>query len=303
MWCKAMKQKIITFGECMLELSQRAPQEFRLNYGGDTLNAAVYMARAGAEVSYLTALGTDQYSDYLLKNWRAEGVNTDLVARFEGTVPGLYIINTDETGERSFEYWRSAAPVRALIKRKPDVFAPLFDFGVFYLSGITLSLFDAADRAIILQFLTQFREAGGLVAFDTNYRAKNWESPSVAREAITAILAQVDIALPSLDDEQELFGFSSLDACAEHYRTLGVAEVIIKNGKNGCSALLNGALTHHPLTQVVQPVDTTSAGDSFNGAYIAAKAMGKSVTEAIAEGQACSAYVIQQPGAIVPRAL
>lgn len=296
-----MKQKIVTFGECMLELSQREPQEFRMGYGGDTLNAAVYMARAGAEVSYLTALGTDPYSDYLLANWRAEGVNTDLVARFEGTVPGLYIINTDETGERSFEYWRSVAPVRSLLKRKPDVLTSLTGVDVFYLSGITLSLFDAADRAKILQFLTQFREAGGVVAFDTNYRAKNWASPSCAREAITAMLAQVDIALPSLDDEQELCGFNSLEECAEHYRSLGVAEVIIKNGKNGCSALLDGTLTHHPLTKVVQPVDTTSAGDSFNGAYIAAKAMGKSVPQAIAEGQACSAYVIQHPGAIVAK--
>ena len=296
-----MKNKIVTFGECMLELSQLNLSDYRLAYGGDTLNAAVYMARAGADVRYLTALGTDQYSDYLLDCWRREGVDTSLVTRFEGKVPGLYVINTDDHGERSFEYWRSAAPVKDLIQLKPELFAEMGDVDMFYLSGITLSLFGEYDRAKIYNFLREFRAGGGLVAFDTNYRAKGWESSSRAREAITALLSMVDIALPSLDDEQALFGFSNLDECVAHYRQLGVNEVVIKDGKNGCYSLIAGELSHHPLKTVVKPVDTTSAGDSFNGAYLAAKSMGKSVTDAIAAGQACAAYVIQQPGAIVAR--
>lgn len=296
-----MKNKIVTFGECMLELSQLNGQDYRLAYGGDTLNSAVYMARAGADVSFLTALGTDKYSDYLIDNWRQEGVGTELVSRFDGKVPGLYIINTDDVGERSFEYWRQAAPVKDLIKLKPEALTALAGVDIFYLSGITLSLFDADDRRVIVDFLTAHRTRGGLVAFDTNYRAKGWESPAHARDAITAILAQVDIALPSFDDEQELFGFASVDACVAHYRQLGVNEVVIKDGKNGCYTLIDGELSHHALEIVVKPIDTTSAGDSFNGAYIAAKSLGKSVAESIADGQACAAYVIQHPGAIVDR--
>ncbi|WP_084005356.1 sugar kinase [Gilvimarinus polysaccharolyticus] len=296
-----MKNKIVTFGECMLELSQFGGQDYRLAYGGDTLNSAVYMARAGADVSFLTALGCDQYSDYLIGRWRQEGVGTELVRRFDGKVPGLYIIATDDNGERSFEYWRQAAPVKDLIKLKPEALTELADVAIFYLSGITLSLFDTADRRAILEFLTAHRARGGVVAFDTNYRAKGWQSPAQAQDAISTILAQVDIALPSFDDEQELFGFATIDACVEHYRQLGVNEVVIKDGKNGCYSLINGELSRHPLKTIVKPVDTTSAGDSFNGAYIAAKSLGKSVADSIVDGQACAAYVIQHPGAIVDR--
>ncbi|WP_083915315.1 sugar kinase [Gilvimarinus chinensis] len=296
-----MKNKIAAFGECMLELTKTVNQSYHLGYGGDTLNSAVYMARAGADVTYYTALGDDAYSDYLLDAWRSEGVNTNLVLRCEGKVPGLYIINTDDEGERSFEYWRDNAPVRSIIKDHPDTLASLFEFDYLYLSGITLSLFDDSDRALLADFVKRFRERGGVVAFDTNYRAKGWCSNSKAKTVISSFLKLVDIALPSLDDEKELYGHQTLEDCLDHYRKLGVKEVIIKDGKNGCFALIDGELSHYPLTKVVSPVDTTSAGDSFNGAYLAAKADNCTIAQAITLGQECAAHVIQHPGAIVAR--
>ncbi|MBU2886709.1 sugar kinase [Gilvimarinus agarilyticus] len=296
-----MKSKIVAFGECMLELSQTGSQDYRLAYGGDTLNSAVYMARAGADVSYFTALGDDTYSEYLINAWRSEGINTDLVLRYQGEVPGLYIIDTDDEGERSFEYWRSSAPVRAIIKRSPDALNGLYEFNYLYLSGITLSLFDGLDRAVITEFVREFRNRGGVVAFDTNYRAKGWRSKQQAQEVISTFLTLVDIALPSLDDDKELFELEGVEACAAKYRNLGVGEVIIKDGKSGCYALIGNELHHHPLTNIVRPVDTTSAGDSFNGAYLAARSKNASVAQAIRHGQECATVVIQHPGAIIDR--
>ena len=106
--------RVAAVGECMVEFYRRPDGLYVRTFGGDTLNAAIYLARLDVPVDYVTALGDDRYSDEMISVWAAEGVGSGLVARVPGRVPGLYVIDVDERGERSFRYWRSAAPVREL---------------------------------------------------------------------------------------------------------------------------------------------------------------------------------------------
>ena len=92
----------------MLELTRQSQQQsggglpMNLSYGGDTLNSAVYLARQGVSVDYVTALGDDPMSVWLVEQWRDEGVACDLIELYADSVPGMYLIETDEQGERSF---------------------------------------------------------------------------------------------------------------------------------------------------------------------------------------------------------
>ena len=100
----------------MLELQGTAFGNLRQTFGGDTLNTAVYLARcggAGLRVHYATALGDDSLSTGLLERWAAEGVQTGLVQRLPGRLPGLYLIELDAGGERRFHYWRGQAAARS----------------------------------------------------------------------------------------------------------------------------------------------------------------------------------------------
>src|SRR5215813_8256790 len=97
-------------GECMVELRETADGRITRSWGGDTLNTAVYLARLGVAVDYVTALGDDAWSQQMVNGWRAEGVGTDLVQIIAGRLPGLYVIQTDTKGERRFLYWRDSAP-------------------------------------------------------------------------------------------------------------------------------------------------------------------------------------------------
>ena len=108
--------RLLCVGECMLELSERADGSIAKAFGGDSLNTAVYAARSGVDVAYLTALGDDPFSADMVAAWDAEGVDTGLVRRTPGRVPGLYWIKTDAAGERSFSYWRDQAPYRDLFR-------------------------------------------------------------------------------------------------------------------------------------------------------------------------------------------
>jgi 2-dehydro-3-deoxygluconokinase len=107
------KARVICVGEVMVELSRGNEARYGLAFGGDTFNTAVYLARAGIDTAYATALGDDPYSGALMALAAAENVSTDFIARVPGRMPGLYVIETDDTGERKFFYWRDTSPARA----------------------------------------------------------------------------------------------------------------------------------------------------------------------------------------------
>jgi 2-dehydro-3-deoxygluconokinase len=298
--------RIASIGECMIELRHRNATVLDLAYGGDTLNTAAYLARLTrgreVQVDYVTALGDDAYSEAMLEAWRSESVGTDLVARLPGRLPGLYTIRTDAKGERSFTYWRSAAAARDMLRgeRADEVEAALEGYDLLYLSGITLSILDEPQRAALMALSDRVRAAGGRVAFDSNYRPVRWPSPEAARAAFDEMLKRVDVALPTLEDEQALFGVESALACADRLHRQGVAEVAIKLGQAGCflsSAEFTGEIAAEPAAVVV---DSTAAGDSFNAGYLAARLFGADPPAAGRLGNRLAARVIAHPGAIVP---
>src|SRR6185436_9908723 len=129
-----MTKRVAVIGECMLELKGEAFGAMTLGYGGDTFNTAVYLRRCGAaaglEVAYATAVGEDQLSTGLLARWREQGIDTRLVRRLPGRMPGLYMIEVDGRGERSFHYWRDTAAAKAYfdVERTPlEAHADEFD--------------------------------------------------------------------------------------------------------------------------------------------------------------------------------
>jgi 2-dehydro-3-deoxygluconokinase len=298
--------KIASIGECMIELRHQSPSELTLASGGDTLNFAVYFARLTRDhevrVDYVSALGDDAYSDAMLAMWRAEWIGTGLVARLAGRLPGLYTIRTDARGERSFTYWRSASAAREMLKhgRAERLLAELSGYELLYLSGVTLSILDDDQRQALMAIADALREQGGRVAFDSNYRPVGWPDPATARAAFDAMLTRANIALPTLDDDQALFGVTDARQAADRLHHLGVAEVVVKRGAAGCflsSAAFTGEV---PPTPVALVVDSTAAGDSFNAGYLAARLFGADPEAAARLGGALAARVIAHPGAIVP---
>src|SRR3954462_10651912 len=133
--------KVACIGECMIELKQAEAGLFSRGYGADTLNTAVYLARLGTPVDYITALGDDPLSDEMIAGWAAEHVGTALVPRLPGKLPGLYMTQTDAAGERRFYHWRDSSAVRSLMSlpQTDEILNALVGYEVVYLSAITLS--------------------------------------------------------------------------------------------------------------------------------------------------------------------
>ena len=297
--------KVALFGECMIELQGEAFGAMRQTFGGDTLNTAVYLALSGAargvRATYATGLGDDRYSEEMLRRWQLEGVGTELVRLLPGRVPGLYTISVDERGERTFTYWRDSSAARAYFDATETPLEQAADaLDALYFSGISLAILSPAARERLFEVARRIRSKGGRVIFDNNYRPRLWADAPTAQAAFAQSLALSDVALVTLDDEQLLYGDASLAESRERSLTAPCGEVVIKQGGAPVIVRLAGAEPIEvPAVRVERVVDTTAAGDSFAGAYLAARLSGASAVDAAAAGSRLAAQVIQHRGAIV----
>ncbi len=297
----SVNTQIAVIGECMIEVKPRA----EIGYGGDTLNFSVYLARLGADVSYVTALGDDHMSDWMIEEWKKEGVDCGLVSRQKGALPGLYLIDVDDAGERTFYYWREQSPASALFddeSRAALLFEKLAGYDYIYLSGITLAIYSDQARKRLFDFLDAFRSGGGKVLFDNNYRPRQWLNTRQAQAVFEQMYRRADIALPTVDDELLLYGQADQEDIVRRLQSWGVPEIIMKRGAEGCTVVCEAYTRHVEAVPVETVVDTTAAGDSFNAGFIAARFAGKTIEDASAFGGALAATVVQHRGAIIEKA-
>lgn len=304
-----MSRKIAVIGECMIELSQKGAEVNR-GFGGDTLNTSVYIARqvnpSALAVHYVTALGTDNFSQQMLDAWQQEAVDTSLTQRMENRLPGLYYIETDSSGERTFYYWRNEAAAKFWLEseQSAEICEKLATFDYLYLSGISLAILSPGSRAKLLSLLKECRANGGKVIFDNNYRPRLWASKEETREVYQQMLACTDIAFLTLDDEDLLWGEQPVETVIERTQQAGVSEVVIKRGADSCLVAIAGeAVIEIPAVKLPKEkvIDTTAAGDSFSAGYLAVRLTGCDASEAAKRGHLTASTVIQYRGAIIPR--
>jgi 2-dehydro-3-deoxygluconokinase len=303
-------QTVYAIGECMIELQRSVAGEgMDYRFGGDTLNAAVYMSRlldpAKVRVSYVTGLGVDGMSAEMLASWEKEGLDTSCVQRLPDRLPGIYMIETDPSGERRFHYWRKDSAARHWLEAPEagKVLVQLAAARMVYLSGISLAILSEADRELLIAALAQCRARGGSVVFDNNYRPRLWESARTAAEVYRRVLAHTDIALLTLDDEHAIYGLETARQVVERTRGYGVREVVVKCGAEPCAVWADGQLHEVAPEPVADVVDTTAAGDSFGAAYMAARLSGQDPASAARAGHRLAGTVIRHRGAIIAREL
>ncbi len=298
------KPHAICVGEVLIELGRGADGMFALSCGGDAFNTAVYLARAGIDVAFASALGDDPYSDSVLALAAAEGVSSNLILRVPGRLPGLCLIEGGPAGERSVRTWRDGAPARELFEL-PDwmrIAESLSAARFIFFSGITLSLYSNNGIGRFLAVLEVARQQGAKVAFDGNFRPRAWKGDLArTRNVFIEALKRVDIALPTFDDEAVLWGDPSPEATVVRLQAFGIGEIVVKNGPNSALVATSGAQEFVPVPEVLVPVDATAAGDGFNAGYLAARLNGSDPAQAAGAAHRLAGSVIRHPGALMPR--
>jgi 2-dehydro-3-deoxygluconokinase len=157
------------------------------------------------------------------------------------------------------------------------------------------------DRERLLAVMARVCAKGGKVAFDNNFRPRLWSSPAEARTFHDLAYGLSDIVLITLDDEMALRDETSADRTLADALALAAPEVVVKRGVEPTLVRIAGTPPASvPVETVSQIIDTTAAGDSFAGAYLAMRLTGIDPVAAARAANRLAAMVIQHPGAIVP---
>ena len=299
--------RFAAIGECMLEVQANGFGPAVFAYGGDTFNTSVYLRRCSKpkniEVSYATGLGTDQLSQSLKKEWQALGLRLDEVEYIEGRLPGMYLIQTNSHGERTFHFWRENSAARAYFQAAQTALEKNADnLDCLYFSGITLAILNDASRQRLFALLERATSNGCRVVFDNNFRPQLWPDRKVAQSVYLQAFASCHTAMMTLDDHQAVFECDSLDDALIHAQGLTISEVVIKRGAEPTLVRQENTIEWLPVpTQVVkQVVDTTAAGDAFAAGYLSRRLLGSMAENAASFGNTLAARVIQHRGALIP---
>jgi len=259
---------IISIGECMIEFSTNESlmhaECLHKYYGGDTLNTAVAAARLGSKTGYITRVGRDSFQTYLLDSWQAENIDTSNIKIVEG-YNGLYILSIQEESNKEFAFYRKKSAATTL--STDDISEEYIQqANIVYSTGIAQSLSASAKGAVKKAFRIA-KAKGCLVAYDPNYRERVWDADE-ANEAMEEIIDCIDIImLNNIHDAQWLIDQTSPDKIIKYFWDKGVATVVVKMGKNGCVVGYNGEINTIPVKEA-EVIDSTGAGDAFNGGFL-----------------------------------
>ncbi|RWX78693.1 sugar kinase [Neorhizobium lilium] len=296
-----MGGRLLSIGECMVELSQGGEGLLRKGFAGDTFNTAWYARAclpADWSVDYFTVLGDDPLSGEMLDMMTSAGIGTGFIRRISGKTPGLYLI-TLKNGERTFSYWRDSAAARKIADDADHLRAAIEQADLIYFSGITLGILAPEAIDTLLAELRRAKAAGKTVAFDPNLRPRLWINNDVMLRTIEEGARAASLVLPSFDDEATHFGDATITDTIARYHGLGVRDVVVKNGADGAYLSFGEVEVHVPGVATDKIIDTTSAGDSFNGAFLSRLLGDNSPGDAAAFGAAIASVVIGHHGALI----
>ena len=289
---------LVSIGEPLIEFNRPREGDGRTwlqGFGGDSQNVAIAAARQGAAAGYITSLGQDWMGDAFLDLWKSEGLDASRVSRHPTAPTGVSFVTHGPAGHK-FDYLRknSAASLMA-----PDSLPADYIAGAryFHLSAIGQAISDSA-RAACDAAISVARAAGVKVSYDTNLRLRLWDLDT-ARRTIDATIARCDIALPSLDDSQQLTGLTEPDAIVDYYLGLGAPLVALKMSADGCLIATPKERIRLPGHRV-EAVDATGAGDTFDGAFIARLLMGDALENAGRYANVAAALSTRGYGAVTP---
>ena len=274
----------------------------KINFGGDTYNSAVYFSRLTNDKTntfYSTALGKDNFSKKMISRFENENIKCDYIRTDGENPPGLYSIEINEKGERSFSYWRDQSPSKYIFlgSKGKKLVKDINNADVFYYTGISAGILDEKQR----KDLIKIGSTATICGFDFNYRSQLHYNKKVSQLLFNEINNRVDIHFVSFDDARELFKIKN---------PLEIFE-IINEKKNLILIRYKNSIIFKNKQQEIKTVtvphgevvDTTAAGDAFNGSFLAIMNNNKNVPveENILISHSVTREVIKHRGAIISK--
>ena len=267
-------------------------ERIAMGLGGDAANESLVLARLGHAPALVSLVGRDAPGDFVCRSLCEAGVDISAVSVREGLDTSINVVLVRPDGERGFITSRSGSMRQmGLSDIMPALDAPALSgarvaclASLFISSRLTLddtrTLFDAL-------------KARGLTLCADTTRPKQGETLREAGE----VLSRLDYFFPNLEEAKALTGQKEPDAVADALLDCGVKHVALKLGGKGCLLASRNERHHIPVVPGVNCVDTTGAGDTFAGAFIAAILEGRSFADCGRFACAAASLCVETVGA------
>ncbi|MFM9973950.1 MAG: sugar kinase [Beijerinckiaceae bacterium] len=256
---------IVSIGEPMGEFNQIRKDDlhYLFGHGGDTSNAVIAAARAGAKTAYLTAVGDDTFGHSFMALWKREGVDTSGVRINREAHTGVYFVTHGKNGH-DFSYLRAGSAASRMTANDLD-HTMIQNARALHVSGISQAI-SANACDMVFAAIETARQAGTSISYDPNLRLRLWPLAR-ARAIVEETAGMIDIMRPGLDDARQLTGLEAPDAIADHYLRRGCRIVAMTLGKDGALIATPDERRIVP-SLTVKAVDATGAGDCFGGNFL-----------------------------------
>ncbi len=293
------KIDIAIIGECLIELSANGTlaDTSTLNkyFGGDTVTTAVAIARLGGNVTYITKVGNDGFSEFIISSLQKEHIDTSLI-KTNDEQNGMYIVSkTPESKEVLYYKRKTAASKLSIEDLNEDCIKKL---KLVYSTGVIQSL-SAGSRELVRETFKCAKENDVVTAYDPNYTSCFMNSADT-REFFEEIIDYTDIIFLSFkNDAFKLYEIESVDKVIKHLWDSGVKIAVIKSHiDKGYYIGYNGEINFVDFYNTQKAIDTTASGDVFNGGFLYAITNGYTPYDAAKFASVVSGLQTQNYGAI-----
>jgi 2-dehydro-3-deoxygluconokinase len=303
---KDKKFDIVGFGELMVEFDEYSTDPttgaimYSQSIGGDVYNTLYAMSLFNKTASFESGIGNDIFKEYILL--RLAGLNIDIstiVIDFD-YYNGVYFIKDTPDDDRIIQSYREKSAARYVLNE--NTYSKFFEFAkaakIFYCTGITLAICERKD--LFFKLVEELHNAGVIIAYDTNVRPQLWEGNlRFEKETEEKILPFIDIAMLTKADTLLEINVTTEEELVNYYSSWKIPHLIIKDGANGAVYTnTTDKSTFSVPAEKVNVVDTTGAGDAFNGGFLAGVVEGESVENALKMGIKVATACILVKGAI-----
>lgn len=274
---------VITFGESMVLFSPgdkgplRHIHQFTKSIAGAESNVAIALSRLGHNVGWFSKVGDDEFGRYIEFMIRGEGVDVSRVIKDQNNKTGL-LFKELYGGENPNVYYYRKNSAASYIEPKDLDEEYIRGAKILHITGITPAISQSAKETT-LRAIKIAKDAGIKVSFDPNIRLKLW-SLEEARETMLEICKNVDILFPGIDESEQLLGLTKPDEICKSFHDMGVSEIALKLGKDGC-IVSDGTVSELVPGYTVNKIeDTVGAGDGFAAGYLSSRLKGCTIQEA-----------------------
>lgn len=261
---------IISLGEAMVEfyskgsVSLERAEHFEKSLGGDTANLLYTASRFNKKCGYMSRVGNDEFGKYLIDMLEHEGIDVSHISVEDKVSTGIYFVSLLEGGERDFIYYRHDSAASHLSPADIDQ-KYVSRCRIFHSSGISQAI-SPSCREAVFKAAEIAKKTGALFSYDPNIRLKLWPIET-AREVVDRTLAIADIVISSLEDLKLIKYIDSPNDVAKAILKKGPKIVALKLGSLGSLTMTDKERVRTPGFKV-KAVDTTGAGDVFNGVFL-----------------------------------